>query len=310
MKSAFAISGLGHAAIIAYAVVSITSPRPLAVEDVEALPIEIVPLSELTKSIAGDKEAEVSDRPAPTPTTAPPRPEPETAQNIGETNQDVPSDALQDTPAPPVEATQTPPAPEPAEPAPEPPTPATPPEPAETPEPQPVEDPQPEEEAVTLPEQVALPKARPEPPKPDEQQNQVRDQTALLNKAEPTAGGSRRSQEPASRGVTRANSDTELSASEIDALRAQIQQCWNVGALAGASDAQNLRAKVEFRLDRNGNIEGRPTATASGSDATTNRTFAGGARRAVQRCAPYRLPAEKYETWADVTVNFSLADML
>ena len=29
-----------------------------------------------------------------------------------------------------------------------------------------------------------------------------------------------------------------------------------------------------------------------------------------KRCAPYKLPADKYETWADVTVNFSLADML
>ena len=48
----------------------------------------------------------------------------------------------------------------------------------------------------------------------------------------------------------------------------------------------------------------------AGGDSRENRTFAGSARRAVRGCAPYKLPADKYDTWADVVVNFSLKDML
>ena len=32
-------------------------------------------------------------------------------------------------------------------------------------------------------------------------------------------------------------------------------------------------------------------------------------RRAVSRCAPYNLPAEKYDAWADVIVNFDPSEM-
>ena len=70
----------------------------------------------------------------------------------------------------------------------------------------------------------------------------------------------------------------------MDSLRGQIQACWNVGALAGSDDAENLRARVEFCLIRNGEIDGRPTVKATGGNARANRTFAGSARRAGDRC--------------------------
>ncbi len=317
------ISGVAHAAILAWAVVSIAAPRPLEVPEVDAMPVDIVPIEELTKSIEGNLEAPLTETPAPTPTKAPPRPEP--AENAGETARDVEADSPEPTPEPPVEKVEAP--SEPVEQPPEPETLPEPPAPEARPEPEVAEpktdlaalaeqaeaetEAEAEEEELELPEQVAAPKPRPEPPKPVEKKEPPKEtKTALLNKAEPSAGGAKRSEKPASQGVAKANNAVKMSASEIDALRGQIQKCWNVGALAGANDAASLRAKVVFRLNRNGEIDGRPEASASGSDATTNRTFAGGARRAVQRCAPYKLPAEKYETWADVTVNFSLADML
>ncbi len=320
------ISGAAHLAILTWAVVSIAAPRPLEVPEVDAMPVDIVPIEELTKSIEGSIDAAPADTPAPTPTRAPPRPEP--AENPGETARDVEADAPEPTPEPPVEQVEA--QPEPVEPAPEPEPVPEPPAPEARPEPEPPEpaeprtdiaalaeqaeaesEPEPEEDELDLPEQVAAPKPRPEPPKLVEARQPPKEtQTALLDKATPSAGGAKRSEQPASQGVAKANNAVKMSASEIDALRGQIQKCWNVGALAGADDAASLRAKVVFRLNRNGEIDGRPEASASGSDATTNRTFAGGARRAVQRCAPYKLPPEKYETWADVTVNFSLADML
>ena len=39
------------------------------------------------------------------------------------------------------------------------------------------------------------------------------------------------------------------------------------------------------------------------------RTAAESAVRAVSKCAPFNLPADKYETWAEVVVNFDPSDM-
>jgi colicin import membrane protein len=39
------------------------------------------------------------------------------------------------------------------------------------------------------------------------------------------------------------------------------------------------------------------------------RAAAESARRAILQCAPYSLPAEKYEAWADVIVHFDPSEM-
>jgi colicin import membrane protein len=64
-----------------------------------------------------------------------------------------------------------------------------------------------------------------------------------------------------------------------------------------------------MRLTPTGEVEGRPEIVEGGGASGIERAMADSARRAVMRCAPYNLPAEKYETWADVTVNFDPTDM-
>ena len=93
----------------------------------------------------------------------------------------------------------------------------------------------------------------------------------------------------------------------MDALRGQIQRCWNVPA--GAADAENLKVSVQFRLDPSGALDGAPQIVSGGGGAGIERAAAESARRAVLACAPYTLPSEKYEAWSDVIVHFDPRDM-
>ncbi|MEL6968220.1 MAG: hypothetical protein AAGM04_12640 [Pseudomonadota bacterium] len=334
-----------HGALLGWAVVSVAAPKPMTVPEIEAVTAEIIPIESITRTVKGVKTAPAAEVPKPTEreTTKPPRPEPRPAENVGDTDKDIATDEQQVKKAAPIQKVSAPeprpkprpepkpepklPDPKPEPPKPEPPKPVVQTEPTVTPEPkpepkaepktdiamllrkaqdEPATQPKPEEQPkfAKLPDRVPAPKRRPKPtPKPKEQK-------ALVDKKEASAGGARRNTQKAALGTKRGTNATKLSTSEIDALRGQIQACWNVGALAGSDDAEKLRARVVFRLKRNGEIDGRPQAKATGGNARANRTFAGGARRAVIGCAPYRLPADKYETWSEVVVNFSLADML
>jgi colicin import membrane protein len=90
----------------------------------------------------------------------------------------------------------------------------------------------------------------------------------------------------------------------MDALRGQIQACWNPPQ---GIDAGSLRVSVQFELDRNGQVTGRPQVI----DSSGNRQADESARRAVLRCGQngYRLPAEKYDAWRNVIVNFDPSEM-
>ncbi|MCO4317652.1 hypothetical protein M8997_010690 [Phyllobacterium sp. 21LDTY02-6] len=195
-------------------------------------------------------------------------------------------------------------------------------------EPAPVAE-KPAEEQMKLPEKVAMPQAKPTPPaqtaktperkepteKPKKTQTAstpskdkgIADEVAaLLNNQKPAGGGAKRSTDRASLGSQKPSTGEKLSQSEMDALKGAIQKCWNVPA--GAEDADGLLVTVKMRLTRSGEIEGTPEVSGSGS-SPVQRAAVESARRAVLRCAPYSLPQEKYDTWADVTVNFDPRDM-
>ncbi len=197
MKAGVTVSMLAHVALLTGAIVSLASPRPLEVPDLEALPIDIIPIEELTKNIEGSREAEPAKVPAPEPTPEPPKPEPDPAENVGDTQSDVKAEAPEKAPEPPVEKIEAPtPQPRPVEPEkPEPvaekpkpeeptpvPTPELKPDPepktevAEKPEETPVEEVEkPAEEAFQkLPTKVSAPKRRPQAAKPKQAQTNKR----------------------------------------------------------------------------------------------------------------------------------------
>lgn len=186
-------------------------------------------------------------------------------------------------------------------------------------------------DAVELPAEAPMPAAKPKPPqaqtakapekknveapareassrpKSEEKDFDADEIAALLDKRKASGGGAKRSDQTASLGGDRSTGGTKLTQSEMDALRGQVQRCWNIPA--GAADAQDLRVSVKFRLDRTGALEGSPEIIRGGGSAGVERVAAEAARRAVSRCAPYTLPAEKYEAWADVIVNFDPSEM-
>jgi colicin import membrane protein len=156
-----------------------------------------------------------------------------------------------------------------------------------------------------------------EPPKVAEKQKQAPpvkqrnfnpDQiAALLDRREPQRQHSTAEQTSlmSSLGTSTGNAP-RLTQSEIDALRAQIQACWNPPV--GAENAQELvvRVRIQFRPD--GSLAAEPTVLNRGSSPYF-QVAAESATRAVRRCAPYTLPSAKYEVWKDVEVTFDPRDM-
>ena len=341
MKAGLTISALAHVGVLAFGIVSLASPKQMEVPDVEALPIDIIPYSELTKSVAGAKKAEPSTNPAPKPTVAPPVEEP--AVNVGDAKTDIKAEAPKVTEQPPVEKVEAPAAvPEPTPPEPEVPVPT----PKLAPEPQPktdiallVKENEPtvaeepvEEDVLALPKKVAVPKTRPQRPKPEIAKTNKRKveedpakknapktadandsdakQKAVIDKAEASAGGAKRSQEEAALGAQKANSETTLSQNELDAMRSALESCFNAGDLPGHQDASTMRARVTFKLTIDGRIDGLVRAKVTGTSGATRAVFSRRVKNAVKECQPYKLPPEKFDTWSDVVVNFSLTDLL
>jgi colicin import membrane protein len=270
----------------------------------------------------------------PAPPTPDPKPRPvETAA--------APKPAAEPAPRPVPEPKPTPPAPEPvAAPTPPPePKPRQEAKPEPTPEPTPVAEPEPTPQPESLPTQPAevanaqlpdtapRPDMRPQPrpaqtarapeepaarqaqQRPAEQTNDnlLDDVAALLNKEKASGGGAKRSTEQAALGGERKTTGEKLSQSEMDALRQRLGGCWNIPA--GVEDAEALKVSVRFRLDRSGNLDGRPEVVRGGASSGPGRIAAESAVRAVQKCEPFNLPADKYETWAEVVVNFDPTDM-
>ena len=336
MKIGVTISSIAHVGILTWGLLSISGPKPLVVAEVEALPIDIVEISTITKSVQGEKKADLSDEPAPIPTTASTPEKP--AIHVGDTQKDIKAPRKAKDDVAPVEATKAPTPPPAKEIAKEEPVPTT--EIAALNEPKvPVlEDPGDNapvtsdmaEQIAKLQENIPTPVERPRPPKAKSAQTKDRklakvepakktekadkadDDTtedkiaALLNKQDASKGGAKRSTKKASLG-TKKGKGKKLSASEMDALRSAIEQCWSVPI--GLSDAVDMRVTVTMKLARDGALASKPTVKATGGEKGARRAFAGSARRAVMKCAPYSLPVEKYDTWSEVVVNFDPSQM-
>lgn len=98
---------------------------------------------------------------------------------------------------------------------------------------------------------------------------------------------------------------TKMTSTEIDALRSTISQCWNIPA--GAPNPETLVVRLKLFLNQDGTVARRPELVDTAGRAASDpyfRAAAEAAMRAVQVCAPYQLPAEKYDDWSEITINF------
>ncbi len=200
MRIGYATSVIGHAILLGWGLVTLPGTKPFEVEQIDALPVDIVPIAEETALSEGTKTAAVSDT-ASQARVRPPQPRPDSARvGAAEVDQDTPitetatrtaaapsTEAPPPPPPPPAPRVEAKPDPVPAPPAPDP-EPA-PPEEAAPAEPAPAPPPRTEtaelaaepEPAETPPAPVppgVKPRAKPTPPEPVEVASASPDTTA------------------------------------------------------------------------------------------------------------------------------------
>ncbi len=315
MRAGLIASLAAHTAVLVWGLISFPDAESFETQQVESLPVDLIPVEEFTQLRLGERDAEeirelAAVQPADTPDEEPEQP----PEKPGENQVDQPTPP---TPSPP----EPPPAPEPepepvAEPEPEP-APAPPPEPAPEPEevaePEPAPEPVPQE-AAPAPQPIltsVAPRSKPAPPRrapePSRDDFDSNDIAALLNKVEPVQQTGNASQEPASLGSRRGGENVRMTQSELDALRGQVAQCWNPPV--GAVGAEDLKVRVRFNLSQSGEVSGSPEVMNNSGNPAFGAASSS-AVRAIMRCAPYSLPIAKYEAWQEVIINFDPREML
>lgn len=292
MRPGLAVSSIAHAVVLGWGLLTF-APNPLEAPMTEAMPIDLVSLDDITRTRQGKRDApKVEEKP--------------TAEKVEEQKK-APEAEKKVEKQPEVKPT-----------APPPPTPEE--QKKEVKKDEPKADPikdlivkedakEQAKKAEKTPPKKETPKVAEKPKQqPVKQRNFNPDQiAALLDKREPNRRSSTAEQvSPKSTFGVNSGSEARLSQTEIDALRAQIQACWNPPL--GAENAQELivRLRIQFRQD--GTLSAEPQLLNRGSNQYF-QVAVESAMRAVRRCAPYTMPAAKYDVWKDVEVTFDPRDM-
>ena len=80
-------------------------------------------------------------------------------------------------------------------------------------------------------------------------------------------------------------------------MREQVLKCWRADPYG-----HRQTFTVDFHLARDGSLMGKPSLHP-GPSAVPGKAIAG-AIRAIERCAPYRLPPEYYDRWKNQEMTF------
>jgi outer membrane biosynthesis protein TonB len=283
-------------------------------------------VKEIAPEETAPKPAEVAALPQPKPEPTPPKPEPtppkpEPTPPKPEAAKPTPAPVQAENKSETAELPDTPPVPtaKPQPPKPEPPKEEA--KPVEKPAEKPVEKkPETKPTEVAKADTKATESAKPTDKKDGKKQETAKSSSsqksdfnadqiaALLNKQEASGGGAKRSSTPASTGSTKPSTGNKLSLSEMDALRGQIQNNWST--IAGIEGLDGMIIRVKIRLDQSGTIVGEPEVSSSGGSDMARRTMESSARRAVLRSSPFKnLPADKYDSWSEVVVNFDPSEL-
>lgn len=102
----------------------------------------------------------------------------------------------------------------------------------------------------------------------------------------------------------------KMTMSEEDALRRQLEGCWNVPF--GAKDAQELRVEIFMVINQDRTLRDAKVVDQSRYNSDSFfRAAADSALRAVRNpsCSPFQLPPDKYDVWKTVTVTFDPSQM-
>lgn len=294
MRTSYTISAIGHAAVLLWSVWSLAA-RPLTISASDSLPVDIVTATEFSQITKGMKSAPQTEAPKPL------------VEKVAEAK------PVEDATAMLVEkkevkaARETPPSPEvkPVEEKPK--------EPNQTEakvdpiaEALTKEDPKHQPKKAEAKPQPPTPPKKPAPPAPKFDPKQVE---ALLDKRNATrlaAAGETLNSNP---GLGLPNGQaTQLSQSELDALRARLRELWNPPL--APSDPEELVVVVEVKFRPDGTVEGQPRVLSSG-----RTPMAAAARdsavRALLRGQPFTmLRREHYDLWKDIEIKFDPREMI
>jgi len=297
MRTAYIISGIGHATVLLWSVLTLTA-KPLPVPPGEALPVDIVSVTEFTQMTAGNKNAAPAEsQKAAVEKVAEAKPVEDLTGKVVEKNEV--KAAREAAPPPEAKPAEAKPEPKPAQsaPKPDPIAEALAKEEAKKPEPK-------KAEAKPAP----TPPKKPTPPAPKFDPNQVE---ALLNKREQTrlAAAGDVINKDTSVGVSKGEAQ-QLSLSELDALRQKLASLWNPPA--GAKNVQELISVFRIKLRPDGTImPGYPQLVSTGASTAIALAARESAARAINRGQPYdMLKSEHYELWKDIEITFDPRDML
>lgn len=334
MKAGLITSTAMHAVILGLGFLLLSSPVPFDAVQTEPLPVSLVPLSDQMSVRKGDMTAAKAEKLAPRPTRKPPKkpheveatlpllgtpdvrpditpqekPE-EKKNNSGSTQEPEIQPKFESPPVKPLE--------KPVEEVEE----KIGQKAVEKAEQKPVEPPQPQREPapVTVPSgKIASPSVKPQQAaKPKKETGQpssaargdtldnilAMNENALVDKTRTQSGGAQRSEEPAAFGSARniGNQDN-LQKNLNNIIGFCVARNWDIGIIQGNS-AYDLRVRVHFRLNRDGTLNGEPDLAPAGGDTKDREVIAVQALTALKKCAPFALPADKYNQWHDVTIN-------
>ncbi|MDE1152622.1 MAG: hypothetical protein PW788_08810 [Micavibrio sp.] len=103
---------------------------------------------------------------------------------------------------------------------------------------------------------------------------------------------------------------TKMTMTEMDALRAQLQGCWNVPI--GGKDAENMQVDIFMVINPDRTLQSAKVVDSARYNSDSFfRAMADSAMRAVRNpsCSPFQLPADKYDVWKRTTVTFDPSQM-
>jgi hypothetical protein len=287
-----------HVAVVAVFFLHIALfPRPLPEET--PIVVDIVNLAPETHATEKTKTPPEPKKPVKVAEAEPPAPKPP-------------------KPAPPKPEPPKPPPPPPPPPLPPPPPPAPPPAP-KPPEPKPAppkpEPPKPEPPKPAPPR----PEAKPRPPKPQQKEKEADSAFDALLKnlakrqiAENTKDKAKPSppQQHQASSQPIAPLGAQLTTSEIDLVRQQIERCWNVPV--GARDAPDLTPEFRVYMNPDGSVRAAELMNRGRAGDPFFQAAADSARRAILNAnchGPLKLPPDKYDLWQTFTITFDPKDI-
>ncbi len=125
----------------------------------------------------------------------------------------------------------------------------------------------------------------------------------LLDKKEPKSAAKPKQTKKASVGTKQGRKGAPLTQSELDGLSDSIKRCWNLPQ--GYTAGNDFQAKVQAKLAKDGSVVGKvKVLSVTGFSGGNSFLIKNAVNVAIQKCAPYKLPAAKYDEWKDLVVNF------